>query len=714
MGPRRWKRGRGALLARIRITPRGTPARRGAAPTFPADDTARTVPTATAPLLGSAPATSALPAASSAARRAAGRLLCAAAIALYAYVLLRSAWVSDDSFITLRTVDNFVRGRGLRWNADERVQTFTHPLWMLVVSAGYAVTREAFATLIALSCAVSLAVVLRLAGRFAWTGVAAAAVAALASSRAFVDYSTSGLENPLAHLLLLAFVLAGERARLERATLGLTLAAGLLVLNRADGLLLVAPALAVAAARERSPRALARLALGFAPLLAWLAFATLYYGFPLPNTAPAKLATGIPADELRAQGLAYLADSLARDPLTLTLVALGVVTGLARRRALDAALAAGILLHLAYVVRVGGDFMSGRFLSAPLLLAVLLLARAGSALGPARAGLAAAALVLLGLAAPHPALLSGTASDRSAVDLVAPTGIADERRYYSPHTALVGRAERGRGYPSYVGTELRRQGAALAVEGAVGFLAFEAGPGVHVVDYHALGDPLLARLPAAERDPLYERFARGLSGEPPRRPWRVGHYLRALPEGYLSSLASGEPRIADPEVALLHERLLLITRGPVWSRERLALVARMNLGLLPDRVTGARTPYRPPPWREVVQALPGLAEAHYWLGEALWAEGDLAGACAALARCLELDPQHARALLDLAVVEGQSGRPERARELALRVEALDPAAGALHLKLAGIWRALGEPERAARARAEGARLDPVLAAAGGS
>ncbi len=33
-------------------------------------------------------------------------------------------------------------------------------------------------------------------------------------------------------------------------------------------------------------------------------------------------------------------------------------------------LAAGCLLYLAYIVRVGGDFMSGRFLTAPLFLAV--------------------------------------------------------------------------------------------------------------------------------------------------------------------------------------------------------------------------------------------------------------------------------------------------------------------------------------------------------
>ncbi|MDB4977741.1 MAG: hypothetical protein JWN48_6082, partial [Myxococcaceae bacterium] len=50
-------------------------------------------------------------------------------------LVLRSAWVTEDAYITLRTVDNWVHGFGLRWNTDERVQGYTHPLWMLLLSA---------------------------------------------------------------------------------------------------------------------------------------------------------------------------------------------------------------------------------------------------------------------------------------------------------------------------------------------------------------------------------------------------------------------------------------------------------------------------------------------------------------------------------------------------------------------------------------------------
>ena len=55
---------------------------------------------------------------------------CAAFAGLFAVFF----WLCDDAYISLRTVDNWVAGRGLRWNAFERVQSFTHPLWLLLLA----------------------------------------------------------------------------------------------------------------------------------------------------------------------------------------------------------------------------------------------------------------------------------------------------------------------------------------------------------------------------------------------------------------------------------------------------------------------------------------------------------------------------------------------------------------------------------------------------
>jgi hypothetical protein len=52
------------------------------------------------------------------------------------------AWVSDDAYLTFRTIENFLNGYGLRWNALERVQTYTHPLWMLLMIGARVVAGE--------------------------------------------------------------------------------------------------------------------------------------------------------------------------------------------------------------------------------------------------------------------------------------------------------------------------------------------------------------------------------------------------------------------------------------------------------------------------------------------------------------------------------------------------------------------------------------------
>ena len=74
-----------------------------------------------------------------------------AGLGLYALVVLQNAWLCDDAFITLRTVDNWVGGYGLRWNAAERVQAYTHPLWMFLLATCYFFTEEAYYTALVLS-----------------------------------------------------------------------------------------------------------------------------------------------------------------------------------------------------------------------------------------------------------------------------------------------------------------------------------------------------------------------------------------------------------------------------------------------------------------------------------------------------------------------------------------------------------------------------------
>ena len=221
---------------------------------------------------------------------------------------MRTAWVCDDAYITFRTVDNLIHGYGARWNVAERVQSYTHPLWMLVLAAVELVTREPYFTSIVLSLACSLVAVTLLAFRLARTGwQAAIGLLVLASARSFVDFSSSGLDNALSHALIAWYLVSLARPRSARTAWQPMAIASLLIVNRQDLALLVGPSVIAYLVAHRSERLWRTLALGFAPIVAWELFSLVYYGFLVPNTAFAKMHTGIPEGELFAQGLRYLA-----------------------------------------------------------------------------------------------------------------------------------------------------------------------------------------------------------------------------------------------------------------------------------------------------------------------------------------------------------------------------------------------------------------------
>jgi arabinofuranosyltransferase len=639
-----------------------------------------------------------------------------AAIALYAAFVIRTSWVSDDAFITLRVVDNAVHGFGPRWNVDERVQAFTHPLWFLVLTAAYAVTREPYLTTTVLCWLASLLTVGLLARSFARrdAAIGAALAVALALSRAYVDYSTSGLENPLTHLLLAVFALVvlDPEPWDERRLLHASLLAGLLTLNRMDALLFVAPAVGWGLLRLRHRRAIGAVALGAAPFVVWEAFATIYYGSPWPNTALAKLSTGIPAGELIAQGGRYLADALLHDPLTPGLAVAGIAAAAWRRRPSELALAAGALLSLLYVVKVGGDFMAGRFLAAPALVGAILLASAALDFGRRARFAALAAIAIVGAVGVAPTLAGGREYASRAMELLRPHGIADERRFYFASAGLFnGATGWTRPTPSNrsvnKGADLRRTGTTLTAEGAIGYVGYFAGPSVHIVDYHALADPLLARLPMVASDPFYAAFLRRVRPGEVAAPWRVGHFMRALPAGYLSSLASGENRIADPAVRALWDRVARVTRGPVWSAARLHDVVALLLSS--GGVPRARPPFTPIPWGEITAVDPRNGEAVFQAALDAFEAGQGDRGAALLESTLAVAPAHERAMVRLAEIALDRGDPTRASDLvetARKLSPHDPAA----LGVAGdVARARGEDERATGFYLETARLDPAVA-----
>ena len=130
------------------------------------------------------------------------------------------------------------------------------------------------------------------------------------------------------------------------------------------------------------------------------------------------------------------------------------------------------------------------------------------------------------------------------------------------------------------GQLLRQNRIALTIEDVVGVTGYYAGPDVQILRrLNALCDPLLARLPMVERDPIYLNWIIGFTYQEPEHPWRIGHFRRILPTGYLKTIVTGENRVQEMEVARLYDQLRLVTRGPLWDGDRFLEIIRLNLGL---------------------------------------------------------------------------------------------------------------------------------------
>lgn len=519
----------------------------------------------------------------------------AALVALLAFAVVRLAWISDDAYITLRVIDNVLAGHGPVWNAGERVQTFTHPAWMLLLTGACWLTGEHYFTTLVVSLLLTAATVALLLAA-AGLRTAPALLLVLLASRCFPDYATSGLETPLSMLLVALLARADQHpAAGQQRLFAVAWLASLLALNRLDLVALAAP---VVVAHLGGPprRAAAVLALGLLPLVLWVAFATLYYGSPIPVTAHAKaLSHGVDGLRILEQGCWYLENALRREPATVAVLVAGIALGLLRRDLQGRALALGALLYCAYVVRVGGDHMAGRFLVPPFLAALFPLLRWLRACSrPLLAPTAvAAAAVALAFASEGPAWLRPVSADLTS--RFWEHGINDERRYYYDRLGLFS-PNRRIPEPARLSSRLRKAGrerplVCKAFTAGVG--PYEAGELFHFVDPW-LCDPLLVRLPVFALD-----------------DWNVSHYTRRIPDGYLDSLGTGENRIQHPGLRRYYECLRRVIRDPVWSGSRLAALLDFQLGRRDaDRRAYIAEEYRQPPRRRIAAATlpadPGL------------------------------------------------------------------------------------------------------------
>ncbi len=482
-------------------------------------------------------------------------------------VIIKCAWVAEDAFITFRTIDNFIHGYGLRWNIGERVQTYTHPLWMLLIMAARLIGGDFFYTAIMVGVLGTFGALFFLNKTSASNLTFLGALILLSSSKAFVDYATSGLENPLSYFLVAWFLgLFLANGRSSKKLFLMSLAAGLATLNRMDTLLLYLPSLALLFwlySREiKVAKVLGLMAAGFSPFILWEIFSLFYYGFLFPNTAYAKLNTGYPALVLIQQGLQFFLNAWHMDPIVLITIIFSIITAVFSKQLKFIAIALGILFYAVYLLKIGGDYMSGRFLTVPFFISVVVLAHSWS-LKLTQITALLAGLMILSLVLPY----NPWKSDASYVNTsFTPNLIVDERGGTYAITGLLTaepehRFNNGRQHFLLdVVKSFERQKSSLITHGAMGLLGFLSGPKVHIVDYLALCDPLLARLPASVGKA------------------RIGHFRRIIPAGYLDTLRTGEDKFTDRKLGKYYSILSAIIKGPLFSLQRFKYIINMNLG----------------------------------------------------------------------------------------------------------------------------------------
>ena len=476
----------------------------------------------------------------------------AAVLAAALIMAISRAWSCDDAFITFRVVAQLLDGNGPVFNLGERVQVFTHPLWMLVLAAWSATGASLFPGAMALSLALFAGGLV-----FLWRAFRdqplAVAVAALAMtfSQSLMDFATSGLETPLTFALFMAAVwaLRSGRTRVALACLAL------LPLNRLDLLPWALPFVCLAAGSTLASR-VKTLALVAIPAVAWMGFSTIYFGAPLPNTALAKL--GVLVLERLDQGLAYVAASFAHDPGAMAILVVACALAWRARRAKDpwvAASAASVAIGIAYPVWTGGDFMLGRFILPALWAALVLMLAAFPREAPLdrRAGaLALATLAAFLLVTGHSTTnLWIRMKNESLMRSVGFAGATDERRVYIPWLGAYApeRLEVKRGQGGTPTADPQR----VAMLGQNGYLGRDEQP---MIDVWALADPFLARFATLAHS-------------------RPGHPYRPLRPDF-AAWRDARHDFGDATLNALARDLRLAHRSEdLWSAERFAAILRL-------------------------------------------------------------------------------------------------------------------------------------------
>ncbi|MCR5746394.1 MAG: hypothetical protein K6G03_01685 [Lachnospiraceae bacterium] len=501
-------------------------------------------------------------------------------LCFFAVLALLMGWQSDDSFHGYVMVKHLLEGNGFVYNIGERVCATTGPLYTLSCFIPYAITGEMFFTTIILDVIYSTAAYYIFAYKICNTREQVlTGFFALAGSKAFMSYTTSGLENSLLFLFISLFVLQYmKRDYFEsKYLLLLALTFSGLALTRMDNVLYFIPAIVYVFLFRREKTSFIKCVgigfLGLCPFFIWEIFSFIYYGSFVPNTAYVKIGTGIALFDYIKKGILYYWITFLNDAVVLVVPFVFVVMTIILRKSKYLLISLGIILYGLYILSIGGDFMMGRHFTGMLLISLLsairMLNREKDYFDTIRKMRAVFSSVVIA-AMIWSITFGSTIGSQYLFGNIYASSISDEREYYSKTTGFYNniRSIIKTGKTCWQDTwdnsgldYIRREEfKGSIVDNAAGILVY-TNSDIYLNDTYCLGDPFLSRLPA-KYDPA----------------WRVGHLKRVCPEEYRYSVEEDKNLIEDPDLREYYDKIRLVTRGKIFSAERFKTIIDLNAG----------------------------------------------------------------------------------------------------------------------------------------
>jgi arabinofuranosyltransferase len=293
--------------------------------------------------------------------RGPGMLICIPLVLFLSLAFVCYRFTVDDAFISFCCARNLAQGNGLVFNVGERVEAFSNPLWVLILSLASLMRIDIVAAskFIGIGCGViTLLLLMRLCFRVLTLSRVATFIAlCYAASNISIVYSAiSGLETAFytTSVVLMVYLLTEKKEMLAGVT------CALLTLTRPEGVLYAVPLAIGCYLNGRGYRKL--LTVLCIPLAAYgllASFRLLYFGTLIPHSYHAKIYTSPASIEaVISHTRAFIRYSVFVSTIQEPVLFLSFIGGLALFNRTLAPMLGAIGVAAFFVWFVNGDWMS--------------------------------------------------------------------------------------------------------------------------------------------------------------------------------------------------------------------------------------------------------------------------------------------------------------------------------------------------------------------